>query len=52
MKNRRLVHYHESARIYRKYYRPSFNIIRLFRSVLSIVLTGSSPSAGMYHKEK
>jgi hypothetical protein len=29
MKNKDLVHYHESARIYRNYYKPSFNVAPL-----------------------
>ncbi|MBN8686656.1 MAG: hypothetical protein J0M10_06550 [Chitinophagales bacterium] len=51
MKNKNLVHYHESARIYRNYYKPSFNIVRLIKSVLSVVISGSNPVAsGPYRK--
>jgi hypothetical protein len=45
MKNKHLVHYHESARIYRNYYKPSFNIFRLLKSVLAIVISGGNPAA-------
>ncbi|HMU45062.1 MAG TPA: hypothetical protein PKC72_01780 [Chitinophagaceae bacterium] len=52
MKNRNLVHLHESARIYRHYYKPSFNIFRLLKSVLSVFISGSSPAAGVYQRRK
>ena len=44
MKNKNLVHYHESARIYRNYYKPSFNIIRLLKSVLAVFISGAHPA--------
>lgn len=52
MKNKNLVHYHESARIYRNYYKPSFNFIRLLKSVLSIVISGNNPVATDMYKRK
>jgi hypothetical protein len=52
MKNRHLVHSHESARIYRNYYKSSFNIFRLLKSVLSIFISGSSHVAIPHHKRK
>lgn len=45
MKNKDLVHYHESARIYRNYYKPSFNVLRLLKSVLAIFISGANPAA-------
>jgi len=52
MKNRNLVHAHEEAKIYRHYYKPSLNIFRLLKSVLSVFISGSSPAAGVYHRKK
>ena len=52
MKNRQLVHSHESAKIYRHHYKPSFNILRLLKSVLAVVLSGSSPVARSYYRRK
>ncbi|HEY0433281.1 MAG TPA: hypothetical protein VGC95_05385 [Chitinophagaceae bacterium] len=48
MKNKPLIHSHEEARIYRHYYKPSLNIVRLLRSVLCVIISGSSPSAHGY----
>jgi hypothetical protein len=52
MKNSHLVHSHESARIYRHYYKSSFNILRLLKSVLSIMISGSSPVATPHRRRK
>jgi len=52
MKNRNLVHSHEAAKIYRHYYKPSINLFRLLKSVLSVVISGTSPAAGVYHRKK
>ena len=52
MKNRNLVHAHESAKIYRHYYKPSFNIFRLLKGVLSVLITGSSAAASSYARRK
>ena len=52
MKNRNLVHSHQSAKIYRHYYKPSINFFRLLKSVLSVFITGTSPAAGVYHRRK
>jgi hypothetical protein len=51
MKNRNIVHSHEQAKIYHSYYKPSFNLIRLLKSVLGIFLTGSSPAASTYRRK-
>jgi hypothetical protein len=52
MKNRNIIHTHEEAKIYRNYYKPSFNILRLVKSVLSVFISGSSPSAHGYNFNK
>ncbi|MGC4035548.1 MAG: hypothetical protein QM764_06265 [Chitinophagaceae bacterium] len=53
MKNRKFIHTHEEAKIYRNYYKPSLNIFRLFRSVLSVFISGSSAAAHGYdHSRK
>jgi len=46
MKNKHIIHAHEEAKIYHNYYRPSFNIVRLLKSVLSVFISGSSAAAG------
>lgn len=48
MKNRKFIHTHEEARIYRKNYRPSLNVFRFLKSILCVVLSGSSASAHGY----
>ncbi|MBL0068386.1 MAG: hypothetical protein IPP93_10195 [Chitinophagaceae bacterium] len=50
MKNRNLVHHHQSARIYRSQYKGSFNLIRLFKSLLAVLISGSAPAAGGYSR--
>ena len=45
MKNRNIVHSHEQAKIYRDHYKPSFNLLRFFKSVLSVFISGSSSAA-------
>ncbi|MDZ4794684.1 MAG: hypothetical protein SGI83_10425 [Bacteroidota bacterium] len=52
MKKRTLTHHYESAKIYRNYYKPSFNFIRLLKSVLSVFISGSSPAASTYYRRK
>jgi hypothetical protein len=46
MKNKHISHAHEEAKIYYNYYRPSFNVIRLLKSILCVFISGSSPAAG------
>jgi len=46
MKNKHIVHAHEEAKIYHNYYKPSFNIFRLIKSILCVFISGSSPAAG------
>jgi hypothetical protein len=52
MKKKTLVHSHESAKIYSKYYKPSLNIPRFLKSVLAVVLTGSAPTADVYKRRR
>ena len=52
MKNKRIVHAHEEAKIYHDYYKPSLNILRLIKSVLCVVISGSSPAAGHVIRRK
>lgn len=52
MKNKNLIHSHEEAKIYRHYYKPSLNIFRLVKSILSVVISGSSPAAASFRKRK
>ena len=52
MKNKSIVHSHEEAKIYRHYYKPSFNIFRLVKSVLSVFISGTSPAAGSMARRK
>ena len=52
MKNKHIVHAHEEAKIYHDYYKPSFNFIRLFKSVLAVFISGSSPAAGNVARRK
>ena len=52
MKNKHIVHAHEEAKIYHSYYRPSLNVVRMLRSVLSVLLTGSSPAASSFARRK
>ncbi|MCX6315912.1 MAG: hypothetical protein NTW29_01370 [Bacteroidetes bacterium] len=52
MKNRRLTHHYEEAKIYRHYYKPSLNFFRLLKSVLSVFISGSAAAATSYHRKK
>jgi hypothetical protein len=50
MKNKNIVHSFEEAKIYHSYYKPSLNFFRLFKSILSVFISGSSPAAGSYRR--
>lgn len=52
MKNKNIVHAREEAKIYQRYYKPSFNFLHLIRSVLSVFITGSAPAARSYVRRK
>jgi len=51
MKNKHIAHSHEEAKIYRSYYKPSFNLLRLLKSVLAVFISGSSPAAGTIRRK-
>ena len=51
MKNRSIVHSHEEAKIYRNYYKPSLNLLRLVKSILCVIISGSSPAAGSMRRK-
>jgi len=48
MKNRNIVHAHEQVEIYKDYYRPSFNLWRFTKSILSVLIMGHSTVARSY----
>lgn len=52
MKNKRLSHHYESAKIYSQYYKSSFNLVRLLKSVLTVFISGSSAAATGYQRRK
>lgn len=52
MKNKHIVHAHEEAKIYQQYYRPSFNLLRLLKSILCVFISGSSPAAGHFARRR
>jgi hypothetical protein len=52
MKNSRINHSHEEAKIYQRFYKPSFNLLRLFKSVLAVAISGSSPAASTVIRRK
>jgi hypothetical protein len=51
MKNKSIVHSYEEAKIYRNYYKASFNLVRLLKSVLSVFISGSSPAASSMRRK-
>jgi hypothetical protein len=48
MKNRNIVHAHQEAEIYREYYKPSMNLWRFTKSILGVLIFGSSTVARNY----
>ena len=42
MKRRKITYALEEARIYHQHYRPSLNFLRFLRSLLAVVISGSS----------
>lgn len=47
MKPRSIRYHVQSARIYRHHYKPSYNILRLLRSVVSVLLHGSATAGSV-----
>lgn len=52
MKNKGITHAHETARIYKQYYQPSLNPLRLFKSVVSVFISGSGPASQQDYSRK
>ena len=52
MKNRNIVHAHQEVEIYRAYYRPSLNMWRFTKSILGLLIFGSSTVANSYTTTK
>jgi hypothetical protein len=52
MKNRNIVHAHQEVEIYREYYRPSLNMWRFTKSILGLLIFGSSTVANSYTTTK
>lgn len=52
MKNRNLTYSHEEAKIYRKYYKSTFNPLFLLKSVLAVIFTGSSLAARTHYRRR
>lgn len=50
MKNRDTVHAQQSAKIYRNNYKSSFNLFRLFKSILAVILGGSATASSHYYR--
>ena len=48
MRNSRIVHARQRAKIYEEYYRPSLNPGRFLKSILGVLIFGSSPVAQNY----
>ncbi len=53
MKTRSIRYHVQSAKIYKQHYQPSYNIFRLLKSVLAVLLHGSSAAASAtQHRHK
>ncbi|MBK6826822.1 MAG: hypothetical protein KAX45_06535 [Chitinophagaceae bacterium] len=50
MKTRSIRYHVQSAKIYKNHYQPSYNIFRLLKSVLAVLLHGSSAAASASHQ--
>jgi hypothetical protein len=48
MKSKRITHSREQVEIYKDYYKPSLNLWRFAKSVLGVIIFGSSPVANHY----
>jgi len=52
MKNRNILHSRQEIKIYEDYYKPSFNLWRFTKSILGVLIYGSSTVAGNYASPK
>jgi hypothetical protein len=48
MNRRRIAHHREEVKIYRNHYKRSFNLIRFFKSILGVLIFGSTTVAHSY----
>ncbi len=49
MENRRRIeHNHREVKIYKDYYRPSFNVLRFCKSILGVLINGTTCVAHTY----
>lgn len=44
MKSKAIHHVHEETKIYKNYYRPSLNLVRFVKSIMAVLISGSSPA--------
>lgn len=52
MKDRKIVHAHQQAAIYKEYYRPSMNPWKFVKSILGVLVFGNSTVARSYINRK
>lgn len=53
MKTRSMRYHVQSAKIYRQHYKPSYNIIRLLKTVVTVFIHGSAaPASAAMHRHK
>ncbi|MFZ9388009.1 MAG: hypothetical protein ACO25B_09020 [Chitinophagaceae bacterium] len=52
MKSKRLKYHYQSAQIYRRHYQASFNLIHLLKSILAVLIHGSSAAGTSAHRHK
>jgi len=45
MRNRHILHARQEVKIYEDYYKPSINPWRFLKSILGVLISGSSPVA-------
>ena len=48
MKKKHITHSKEQVKIYKDYYRPSFNVFRFAKSILGVLISGSGSVAHHY----
>ncbi len=49
MKSRNRYHDVHKVKVYKDFYRPSSNLYRFVRSLLSVLVAGESPAGGSHH---
>jgi hypothetical protein len=48
MKNKRIEHSRREVSIYKDYYKPSFNLLRFFKSIFGVLFFGATSVAHNY----